>query len=150
VTQPRPLIAVVDDKASVRKALMRLMRSTGLSVETFGSGTEFLQSIETRLPDCVVLDLHMPHMNGFDVQAHLARKHAALPVIIITGDDSPSARERAMGDGASAFFRKPVHDCVLLDAISAATVAAQPEGPNDQSFQKESKRLQSSSTALTF
>src|SRR5438067_8731017 len=47
------------------------MRSAGLSVETFASGTEFLKSLDTRLPDCVVLDLHMPHMNGFNVQAHL-------------------------------------------------------------------------------
>ena len=81
----------------------------------------FLESIETRLPDCVVLDLHMPQMDGFNVQASLARKCAALPVIIITGHDSPSARERAMEGGASAFLRKPVLDRTLLDAISAAT-----------------------------
>jgi FixJ family two-component response regulator len=108
---------------------MRLMRSVGLSVETFGSGAEFLQSIETRLPDCVVLDLHMPQMNGFNVQADLAQKYAALPVIIITGHDLQQARERAMAGGASAFLRKPVHDCTLLDAISAATARAQ-QGPN--------------------
>ncbi len=119
------LIAIVDDEEPVRKALMRLMRSAGLNVETFASGTEFLKSIETRLPDCVVLDLHMPHMNGFDVQAHLARKHAALPVIIFTGHDLPNARERAMAGGASAFLRKPVLDRTLLDAISAAISSAQ-------------------------
>ena len=125
------LIAVVDDEEPVRKALMRLMRSVGLSVETFASGPEFLESIETRLPDCVVLDLHMPQMDGFNVQASLARKCAALPVIIITGHDSPSARERAMEGGASAFLRKPVLDRTLLDAISAATSSAQPGGsPN--------------------
>ena len=112
---------------------MRLMRSVGLSVETFGSGPEFLKSIETRLPDCVVLDLHMPHMNGFNVQALLARKYAALPVIIITGHDLPQARQRAMEGGASAFLRKPVLDRTLLDAISAATASPQPGGsPNGQ------------------
>ena len=104
------------------------MRSAGLSVETFGSGPEFLKSIETRLPDCVVLDLHMPHMDGFNVQAHLAGKYAALPVIIFTGHDLPNARERAMTGGASAFLRKPVLDRTLLDAISAATSSAQPGG----------------------
>ena len=131
VTKARPLIAVVDDPEPVRKALMRLMRSAGLSVETFGSGAEFLKSIETRLPDCVVLDLHMPHMSGFNVQAHLSRKHAALPVIIFTGHDLPNARDRAMAGGASAFFRKPVLDRTLLGAISAATSSAQPGGsPN--------------------
>ena len=101
------------------------MRSASLSVETFGSGAEFLQSLETRLPDCVVLDLCMPDMNGFDVQADLARKYAALPVIIITGHDLPTNRDRAMAGGASAFLRKPVHERTLLDAISAATSGAQ-------------------------
>jgi len=124
VTKAHPFIAVVDDEEPVRTALMRLMRSAGLSVEAFGSGAEFLQSLETRLPDCVVLDLHMPDMDGFNVQARLARKWAALPVIIVTGHDLPRARERAMAAGASAFLRKPVHDRILLDAISAATECA--------------------------
>ena len=123
VTKARPLIAVVDDEQPVRKALMRLMCSAGLNVETFGSGAEFLQSIDTRMPDCVVLDLHMPQMDGFSVQASLARKCAALPVIILTGHDLPNARERAVQGGASAFLRKPVLDSTLLDAISAATTS---------------------------
>jgi len=121
VTETNLHIAVVDDEEPVRAALMRLVRSAGLSVETFGSGPEFLESLETRLPDCVVLDLCMPHMDGFNVQAHLARKYAALPVIIVTGHDFPKTRERAMAGGASAFLCKPVHDRTLLDAISAAT-----------------------------
>ncbi len=130
MTKASPHIAIIDDEEPIRKALMRLMRSVGLSVETFASGAEFLKSIETRLPDCVVLDLHLPHMNGFDVQAHLAQKYAALPVIIITGHDLPQARERAMQGGASAFLRKPVLDRTLLDAISAATAPAHPGGLN--------------------
>jgi FixJ family two-component response regulator len=126
VIKTQPHVAVVDDEEPVRKALMRLMRSAGLSVETFGSGPEFLKSLEMRLPDCVVLDLHMPHMNGFSVQAHLAGKYAAVPIIIVTGHDLPKARERAMAGGASAFLRKPVPDRALLGAISAATSSAQP------------------------
>ena len=125
MTKPCLLIAVVDDEEAVRKALMRLMSSAGLTAETFGSGADFLRSLETRLPDCVVLDLHMPHMNGFHVQGQLAQKHAALPVIIITGHDLPQARQRALAGGASAFLRKPVHDRTLLDAISAATASVQ-------------------------
>jgi FixJ family two-component response regulator len=133
VTKTHPHVAVVDDEEPIRKALMRLMRSAGLSVETFGSGPEFLQSIDARLPDCVVLDLHMPQMNGFNVQAHLAQKCEALPVIIVTGHDLPNARERAMAGGASAFLRKPVLDRILLGAISAATAQAQPAAsPNGQ------------------
>ena len=132
MTKTYPHIAVVDDEEPIRKALMRLMRSAGLSVETFASGSEFLQSIDTRLPDCVVLDLHMPQMNGFDVQAHIARKYAALPVIILTGHDLLNARERAMAGGASAFLRKPVYDRTLLGAISAATSSAEPGASNGQ------------------
>ena len=105
------------------------MRSVGLSVETFASGTEFLQSLDTRLPDCVVLDLHMPQIDGFNVQASLARNYAALPVIIVTGHDLPNARERAMARGASAFLRKPVPARTLLGAISAATACAEPKTP---------------------
>ena len=131
MTQTQPHVAVVDDEEPIRKALQRLMRSAGLSVETFGSGAEFLKSIETRVPDCVVLDLHMPQMNGFNVQAHLAQKYAALPVIIFTGHDLPDARERAMAGGASAFLRKPVLDRTLLDAISAVTSSAQPGGSSN-------------------
>jgi FixJ family two-component response regulator len=131
VTRTHPHVAVVDDEEPIRKALKRLMRSAGLSVETFGSGAEFLKSLDTRLPDCVVLDLHMPHMDGFSVQADLARKYAALPVIIFTGHDLANARERALEAGASAFLRKPVHDRILLGAISDATSSPQPGGsPN--------------------
>ena len=133
MTKTQPHVAVVDDEEPIRKALMRLMRSAGLSAETFASGPEFLKSIETRLPDCVVLDLHMPQMNGFNVQAHLAQKYAALPVIIFTGHDLPDARERAMAGGASAFLRKPVLDRTLLGAISEVTSSAQPAAsPNGQ------------------
>ena len=128
-TKTHPRIAVVDDEEPVRKALKRLVRSAGLSVEAFGSGAEFLKSLDTRLPSCVVLDLHMPDVDGFNVQAHLARKHAALPVIIVTGHDFPNVRERAMAGGASAFLRKPVHERALLDAISEATSCA-PLGTN--------------------
>jgi FixJ family two-component response regulator len=137
VTKTHPLIAVVDDEEPIRKALMRLMRSVGLGVETFASGTEFLQSLDTRLPDCVVLDLHMPQIDGFNVQACLARNYAALPVIIVTGHDLLNARERAMAGGASAFLRKPVHARTLLGAISTATACAEPgTPPHEISFQK--------------
>jgi FixJ family two-component response regulator len=86
VTKACLLIAIVDDKEPVRKALMRLMRSVGLSVETFASGPEFLKSIETRLPDCVVLDLHMPHMNGFHVAGNTPRSPSSLsPATIAAG-----------------------------------------------------------------
>jgi FixJ family two-component response regulator len=116
----RPLIAVVDDEESIRKALNRLMRSAGLNVETFASGAEFLASVATHRPDCVVLDLHMPHPNGFEVQSQLLRLTPPLPVVVITGQDSSEARERAMASNPSAYLRKPIDEKVLLDAVAAA------------------------------
>jgi FixJ family two-component response regulator len=118
------MIAIVDDEQSVRKALTRLLRSAGLDAETFDSGMEFLKSIDAQRPDCVVLDLQMPHMHGLAVQQHLAKIHVSIPVIILTAHDTPEDRERAMNGGASAYLRKPVDDGVLLDAISAAITRA--------------------------
>jgi len=115
------LLAVVDDDADVRVALTRLVSSAGFAVETFASGAEFLRSIEDHTPDCLVLDLHMPDMSGFDVQAALARGHAAVPVIVITGHDTQESRARAVQLGAKGYLCKPVNDDVLLEAIGMAT-----------------------------
>jgi FixJ family two-component response regulator len=120
VTKTRPLIAVVDDEEPVRIALRRLLRSAGLDVETFPSGVEFLESLPTRRPDCVVLDLHMPLMDGFAVQARLAKSSAPVPVVIITGHDSTETRDRALAGRPVAYLRKPVNDQTLLDAIELA------------------------------
>jgi FixJ family two-component response regulator len=114
------LLAVVDDDADVRVALTRLVSSAGFAVETFASGAEFLRSIEDHEPDCVVLDLHMPEMSGFDVQGALASGHAAVPVVIITGHDTSESRTRAIQLGAKAYLCKPVDDEALLSAIGAA------------------------------
>jgi FixJ family two-component response regulator len=120
VSRARPLIAVVDDEEPVRKALTRLLRSAGLDVDAFASGVSFLEFLAARSPDCVVLDLHMPVMDGFAVQAHLAAAVAPLPVIVITGHDSDETRQRALSYRPVAYLRKPVHDETLLDAIELA------------------------------
>ena len=114
------MIAIVDDERSVRVAIERLIRSAGLDVETFGSGGEFLESVKTRRPDCVVLDLHMPHVNGLEVQSQLTKWQPGMPVVVMTGHDTPEARARALDGGAAAYLLKPVDECVLLDAITAA------------------------------
>lgn len=115
-----PLIAVVDDEESVRKALGRLMRASGFNVVTFSSGADFLHSMQQHRPQCVVLDLRMPQVNGLDVQQALMQADAQMPVVIITGDDSPEGRQRALKQGAKAYLRKPVDDAMLLDAIQSA------------------------------
>jgi FixJ family two-component response regulator len=120
VVRAAPLIAVVDDEESVRRALERLIRSARLDAETFPTGDEFLETLPDHTPDCLVLDLHMPKVDGFQVQAWLARAKVQIPVIVITGHDTPEAQARALKGGAVAYFRKPVDGDALLDAISAA------------------------------
>jgi FixJ family two-component response regulator len=122
VSATLPFIVVIDDEPAVCKALERLLRSAGMDVVTFVSGAAFLASlVGGRKPDCVVLDLHMPGLNGFDVQSRLATDPAMrIPLVIITAHDSPEAQERAMAGGASAYLRKPVDRQPLLDAIRNA------------------------------
>ena len=121
MNKPRILIAVVDDEEAVRIALRRLLRSAEFDVETFPTGAEFLESLKSHHPDCVVLDLHMPRVNGFAVQAQLAADGPHLPIIVITGHDSAETRERVLAGDVSAYLRKPVDDQTLLDAIAIAT-----------------------------
>mgnify|MGYP001317609700 CR=1 FL=1 len=123
MSKARPLIAVVDDEKSICSALKRLIRSAGMEVKTYPSGEEFLKTVETRppdLPDCVVLDLHMPKVSGYEVQSRLAQLGVRVPVVVITGHDTPESSARARANGAAAYLLKPVDDRLLLDAIAAA------------------------------
>lgn len=121
-----PLIAVVDDDADVRHALQRLALAAGLAAQVYASGEAFLQSLDEHEPDCVVLDLHMPGLDGFAVQAALRRRGSTLPVLVITGDDRPATRRRAMALGARGYLRKPVDGEQLLAAIGAVLRAGAP------------------------
>ena len=118
-----PLIAIVDDDAFVCRALQRLLRASGYAVDTYSSGVQFLQSVEDRLPDCVVLDLHMPGVNGFEVQARLKDRGFRMPVVVITGHHTPEGRARVLGNGAAAYVCKPVDITDLLDAINGALLS---------------------------
>jgi len=121
-----PLIAVVDDEEPIRKALSRLLRLAGLKVETFSSGTEFLESVGDHTPDCLVLDVHMPETDGFEVESQLAHAGFRIPIVAITGRDAPKDRERMTARGVAAFLQKPLDGPVLLAAITAATKPSQP------------------------
>jgi FixJ family two-component response regulator len=120
VTRTKSLIAIVEDEEPIRKALRRLLRSAGMDVKSFPSGVEFLESLTNQWPDCVVLDLQMPIMNGFEVQARLAELRVSVPVVIITGHDSDETRALALTGFPVAYLRKPVNDQLLLDAIALA------------------------------
>jgi FixJ family two-component response regulator len=120
LSRPRPLIAVVDDEEPVRKALRRLIVAAGNDCETFASGADFLASLEDHEPDCLLLDLHMPGLTGLDVQACLARVEPRIPIVIITGQDQPEMRRRALAAGAAAYLLKPVDEETLFAAIVSA------------------------------
>ncbi len=120
MTKTRRLIAVVDDEPSICVALQRLVRSAGMDVEIYSSGEEFLQAVQTRQFDCVVLDLHMPKVNGYKVLSRLTRLATHIPALVITGHDTPQARERVLAAGAVAYLLKPVDGRTLLDAIATA------------------------------
>lgn len=117
-------IAVIDDEDGVRKALRRLLCSAGMRVETFTGGAEFLNSLEGHRPDCAVLDLHMPNFTGLEVLARLAETQVKLPVIVVTGNDSPEAETSVLSGGAFAYLRKPIPDGLLLNTIAAAVACA--------------------------
>jgi FixJ family two-component response regulator len=117
------LLAVVDDDEDVRVALARLVSSAGFAVEAYASGAMFVQSLADHEPECVVLDLHMPGMSGFDVQGAMSLAHACVPVVVITGHHTPESCERALRLGAKAYLRKPVDDEALLSAIGTAIAA---------------------------
>ena len=120
MSSTQPLIAVVDDNMGMRTAHRRLLCSANFDVETFPSGTDFLESLKSHQPDCVLLDLDMPQLDGFAVLSRLADAGIRLPVVIVTGRDSDTNRDRALAGGASAYLRKPVDELALLDAIAAA------------------------------
>jgi len=123
------LLAVVDDDADVRVALTRLITSAGFTVETFACGAEFLKSVDDHEPACVVLDLHMPEISGFDIQAALARNHVQVPVVVITGHDTADNRTRALRLGACSYLCKPVDGDALLAAIDDAITQPQQGDP---------------------
>jgi FixJ family two-component response regulator len=124
----RPLIAVVDDEESIRLALARLLRASSYEVSTYASGQEFLTSLQTSRPQCVLLDFQMPDMTGRDVQRALTLAKVSLPVIIVTAYDQPSLREKCLADGAAGYFSKPLRREPLIAAIDAAIDAAGQRG----------------------
>jgi FixJ family two-component response regulator len=123
MNKSKPMIAIVDDDASVCRAVRRLVRSLGMNAETFASGKEFLDFLDA-MPafntDCVILDVQMPGMNGLEVQERLVRNGNSLPVIFITAHDELGVREQALGMGAVAFLRKPFHDELIIKTLNAA------------------------------
>ena len=115
-----PTVFVVDDDEAVRKAVSRLLRSTGIAVAVFASPREFLAQYNPATPGCLVLDIAMPDFNGLQLQTALTEKGCILPIIFFTGHGDVSKSVQAMKQGAFDFLSKPVKDKDLLTAVRAA------------------------------
>ncbi|HEX5507729.1 MAG TPA: response regulator [Pseudolabrys sp.] len=121
--QPSPIrVAIVDDEAPVRKALARLLIASSFEAKTYGSAREFIHSIRSELPECLVLDIHMPDFTGLDLQRYLARVGVKIPTVVITAFNDPEIRERCRIAGVAAFLTKPLHGPTLIDAVKAAVI----------------------------
>jgi FixJ family two-component response regulator len=114
------VVLVVDDDASVRKALRNLIRSVGLRAEVFESASDFLAKELPDAPCCLILDVELPGLSGLEVQAELARGSNQIPIIFITGHGDIPMSVKAMKAGAVEFLTKPFHDQELLDAVQVA------------------------------
>lgn len=118
MTEEKPIVYVVDDDPSVRKALERLLRSAGHEAKTFASAFEFLESDHLDAPGCLVLDIKMPKVSGLELQDRLAEKGISFPIIFITGHGTVPASVKAFKGGAMDFLQKPFKDREILGAVS--------------------------------
>ena len=112
------MIGVVEDDPSFRRALRRLLSAAGFSVATFASAEEFLASERAGAMSCLVLDVHLDGMSGFDLQQRLATAGVPIPTIFITAHDDPVTRERARS--GVAYLRKPFREDALIGAVQQA------------------------------
>src|ERR1700677_1343617 len=117
MTGNQTIVMIVDDDDSIRKAVRRLMKSYGFAVETFASAEEFLGSDRLAKTSCLILDIHMPGMNGLELQKRLVASGSVVPIIFITSFTDDRARAQAMNAGAAGYLAKPFSDDELLSCI---------------------------------
>jgi len=114
------MVSVIDDDESYRVAVQRLLKSEGLSVESFGSAEDFLNSGQQHETGCLIADIRMPGMSGLELQSKLNSDHCPIPTIFITAHGDESMRMQAMRGGAVKFLTKPFDGETLLEAIRVA------------------------------
>lgn len=114
---PSQVVFVIDDDASMRDAVSRLLNAVGLTVQTFASAREFLAGKLPDVPGCAVLDVRLPGLSGLDLQREMVERGIHIPVIFITGHGDIPMSVQAMKAGAVEFLTKPFRDQDLLDAV---------------------------------
>jgi FixJ family two-component response regulator len=117
---PPSLVSVVDDDESVRESLPDLLREFGFAAQAFSSAEEFLTSDVIGQTSCLILDIAMPGMTGYDLQRELARRRHEIPIVFITAHGDETLRPRVLEDGAVECLLKPFSETALLDAVNAA------------------------------
>jgi FixJ family two-component response regulator len=120
MSQPTPIVFVVDDDISVRESLELLIQYAGWQAETFASAQEFLSRPRSLVPSCLVLDVSLPGIDGLELQNRVAAERPDMPIIFITGHGDVPTSVQAMKAGAVEFLTKPMRDDVLLGAIGKA------------------------------
>jgi FixJ family two-component response regulator len=116
----RSLVSVVDDDESVRESLPDLLREFGFAANSFSSAEEFLSSDSLTMTRCLVLDIAMPGMSGFDLQQELERSGQRIPIVFMTAQKDKAIQSRAFKQGAVSLLLKPFSDTALLEAIEVA------------------------------
>jgi FixJ family two-component response regulator len=119
-TVDETIVYVIDDDVSVREGLARLLRSVGLRSELFTSANELMQHKLPAVPSCLVLDVRLPGLSGFELHAELAKSNIHIPIIFITAHGDIPMSVRAMKGGAIDFLTKPFRDQDMLDAVTIA------------------------------
>jgi len=117
MSDTRIQVYVVDDDMSAREGVARLIRSAGLTAKTFASGEEFLTAAQSKVPDCLILDVNLPGLNGLDLQQELAKRDVEIPIIFLSGHGDIPMTVRAVKAGAVNFLTKPFDDEELLRAV---------------------------------
>ena len=145
VTEPRRTVYVVDDDASVRKSVGRLLRTAGLQVEVFASADEFLAHPPSDESACLLLDLKMPGRNGLELQEALVAARKPIPIVFVSGHGDIPASVRAMKGGAVDFLTKPYSVEELLEAVERAMA----KDKRDRREQAQVTELESRARALT-
>lgn len=126
---PKPsVVHVVDDDEAVRDSMRALLESYGIEVRAYASATEFLLASPAQPKGCVLLDLHMPGINGLELLDMLHARGSKLPVIAITGRSDSALRERVVRAGAMMLLEKPVADDMLLNSLARALSLADAAG----------------------
>jgi FixJ family two-component response regulator len=119
----KPVLAVVDDDSDCLHSVALLLSSYGMEIHTFASGSAFIEHLDSApsfRPDCVILDMQMPGLNGLETQAQLALKRTGTPVVFATGSGESRLRERALEAGAVRFLLKPLDCDPLIEAVNSA------------------------------